>query len=873
MSAGKSRGRKSVRKRHPSPEMDESCNDISRYFTKEEWTEMGEWEKIRYKNLKKNYETMLDIGLSVPKPGFMSKRSHPKKPDVYTSDESDAEWIPLHEEPSKPGSEPSNPGSDASSKMDLKTDKQVARNKSTAYGFRMVSRKVYAEINELHDDDYLFCEACQMFFLDECLIHGPPVFIKDTPVDREQLNRSALTLPDGLRIGTSSIPFAGLGVWCEFSTFDKGVHFGPYEGKITDDEEAVNSGYSWVIAKGRNRYEYVDAKDESSSNWMRYVNCARDEEEQNLVAFQYHEQIYYRTCKTIHPHCELLVWYGEEYGKELGIKWNFTRKISSTVKGQYPRDTSFYPCSSCRMAFSNQEYLSKHMKRKHPEVFPKTVNNPCVIMKCVPIEISYMCEVGLNSKLFDNSDSSGTTLEQTHSGEKYRKRFILSNELNQFGPIDFGKKLPGGTEYGAIIHLSRKLTTHKPSNTGGKPYTIRICRKSCYQSCQSDDWTVHQRTQSVLRNEIHSHTGLNSKTNTKLDKLMQMLKLYLCQVCGKHFNQLEHLMYHQQKHIMGKMYTCRKPWKHCSASNILLVRQQTHKYVPVTNLKTLPFKGNQSNVEVSVEERTMQQQTHALKKLYKSMKCRKGFTLSRDWTMHQHTNTRQKMYTCKERGTSFYFSSNLTICQGTHKGQKPYTCRECGRSFSQSSHLNRHLRTHTGQKPYTCRECGKSFSQSSHLNTHLRTHTGQKPYTCRECGKSFSRSSSLNTHLRTHTGQKPYTCRECGKSFSVSCNLNTHLRTHTGQKPYTCRECGKSFSQSSHLNTHLRTHTGQKPYTCRECGKSFSRSSSLNTHLRTHTGQKPYTCRKCGKSFSQSGNLNKHLQTHTGQKPYTDREY
>lgn len=51
------------------------------------------------------------------------------------------------------------------------------------------------------------------------------------------------------------------------------------------------------------------------------MNCARDEEEQNLVAFQYHRQIFYRTCRVIRPGCELLVWYGDEYGQELGIKW------------------------------------------------------------------------------------------------------------------------------------------------------------------------------------------------------------------------------------------------------------------------------------------------------------------------------------------------------------------------------------------------------------------------------------------------------------------------------------------------------------------------------------------------------------------------
>lgn len=65
--------------------------------------------------------------------------------------------------------------------------------------------------------------------------------------------------------------------------------------------------------------------------YSRYVNCARDDEEQNLVAFQYHRQIFYRTCRVIRPGCELLVWYGDEYGQELGIQWGSKRKKGLTT--------------------------------------------------------------------------------------------------------------------------------------------------------------------------------------------------------------------------------------------------------------------------------------------------------------------------------------------------------------------------------------------------------------------------------------------------------------------------------------------------------------------------------------------------------------
>jgi len=64
---------------------------------------------------------------------------------------------------------------------------------------------------------------------------------------------------------------------------------------------------------------YVNGKDERYGNWLRFINCSRTESEQNLVAFQYHGQIYYRAYKDIKECDELLVWYGNEYAKDLGI--------------------------------------------------------------------------------------------------------------------------------------------------------------------------------------------------------------------------------------------------------------------------------------------------------------------------------------------------------------------------------------------------------------------------------------------------------------------------------------------------------------------------------------------------------------------------
>ena len=75
----------------------------------------------------------------------------------------------------------------------------------------------------------------------------------------------------------------------------------------------------YQIHKDGQKPYFLDGRDASKSNWLRFVNCARHEEEQNMVAFQYKGEIYYRTFKHLYPGSELLVWYGREYAQELGI--------------------------------------------------------------------------------------------------------------------------------------------------------------------------------------------------------------------------------------------------------------------------------------------------------------------------------------------------------------------------------------------------------------------------------------------------------------------------------------------------------------------------------------------------------------------------
>ena len=63
----------------------------------------------------------------------------------------------------------------------------------------------------------------------------------------------------------------------------------------------------------------VDGQSCATSNWMRFVDCARNEEEYNLQAYQYCGNIYYRTLKTIAPHTEFLDGNGHRYANQIGL--------------------------------------------------------------------------------------------------------------------------------------------------------------------------------------------------------------------------------------------------------------------------------------------------------------------------------------------------------------------------------------------------------------------------------------------------------------------------------------------------------------------------------------------------------------------------
>ena len=284
-----------------------------------------------------------------------------------------------------------------------------------------------------------------------------------------QAQSSFKNIPLTLYFSPSSVTFYGVGVYAAI-TLPKGIRLGPYIGKAVKKEmEEETHEWLWEVYQDSSLAYFIDASDPKYGNWMNFIQCARNLQEQNLKALQHGDCLYFESVRDLGVGEDLLVWYDDlQYDIYFGIPVGYKGK-SSGAEHSYSRSSlSSYPGS--QPSSENSE-----------DLFPGSAPFPAPgnQQSDTGTEDS---RVGVRGKL----DPLYSLFIKMPDGTRWQckkcKRLYRQGSMWAHARIHTGER-PYQCQYcGRSFCQVSMLGSHERLHTGEKPYKCEHCGRAFTQS-------------------------------------------------------------------------------------------------------------------------------------------------------------------------------------------------------------------------------------------------------------------------------------------------------------------------------------------------------------------------------------------------------
>ncbi|XP_072165810.1 uncharacterized protein [Diadema setosum] len=593
-------------------------------------------------------------------------------------------------------------------------------------------------------------------------------------------------LPDGLRYVEASQDGKGVSGVVATRVIEAGREFGPFTGEFVKESLGCYNPTTWEVCVRGHTWFYLDGACDPN-NWMRHVQTARKGSEQNVEAFQFYGDIFFRTTKSVEAGTQLMVFYSKDYLKHVGFKTELDELC-------YKKDSHIFECDRCACRYTNPKSLLRHNLFEHErENTSKGPNKEILQQVLEQKDISQTQNLAdkyahlLNMREFEAKKSREQREERAKMREKVKENKSSRNIMKvKFVPL---KKSAG---------RQCAPKTEEPSDE----FQCKKCGKSFTTQGRLREHSAFHQEMNKLK-PICDICGLECKHSRALKqhKLSHDPDSFQCQYCKKYFRRKGCLVYHlrhDHEVFVGEKWM---------RGNLV---DQMARYVGPGEPEEEPFHPDLPTDMLGKRILVSGKRP----KVFKCKFCPKKFRAHHLVLKHEKiVHIKSGRFKCEYCSKVFMEEYRYMLHLRSHTKDRPFKCSECPQSFASESALANHQPAHRGERPFKCEVCGKAFRTRKYATTHKRRqHTEPSVlWQCSFCDKTFKDKTGLVRHERCHKGIRPHVCLTCGKAFGTKYTLQSHMHVHTGEKPFKCNVCGQRFGLNHHLTTHMIRHQKSKP--------------------------------------------------------------